>query len=60
MAMSRPGLRVPFGLGDLIDAPLMTAAGERRREPDGQNLVRQPEGDDAAAHREDVRVVVLA
>ena len=38
----------------------MPAAGERRREPQRQDFVRQSEGHDPAAHREDVGVVVLA
>jgi len=38
----------------------MPSALERRLEPDFQDLVRQTERDDAAAHREDVGVVVLA
>ena len=38
----------------------MPAARERRRQPQGQDFVREPERDDPAAHREDVGVVVLA
>ena len=45
---------------DLIDAPLVAAAFERRLEPQRDNLVREPERDDPAAHREDVGIVVLA
>jgi hypothetical protein len=45
---------------DLINAALVTAAFERGRQPELENLLGQPVSDDAAAHREDVRVVVLA
>ena len=38
----------------------MAAAGERRRQPQRQDLVGEAEGDDAAAHREDVRIVVFS
>src|SRR5471032_2799835 len=38
----------------------MPSAFERRVEPERENLVRQSEGDDTAAHGEDVGVVVLA
>jgi 23S rRNA (cytosine1962-C5)-methyltransferase len=44
----------------LLDATLMAAAGEGRRQPHRQNLVGEAERDDAAAHREHVGVVVLA
>lgn len=46
--------------GDLIEAPLMASALEGRREPERENLVGEPERDNTPAHREDVRVVVLA
>ena len=46
--------------GDLIEAPLVASAFERGVQPERQDLVGQAEGDDAAAHREDVGVVVLA
>src|SRR5258706_8098043 len=49
-----------FRRADLIDAPLMPAAFEGGAHPDGEDFVREPEGDDASAHREHVRVVVLA
>ena len=45
---------------DLIEASLMPAAFERRVQPERENLVGEAERDDAAAHREDVGVVVLA
>src|SRR4051812_38516154 len=45
---------------DLIDAPLMPSTGERGVEPEREDVVRQPEGDDASAHGEHVGVVVLA
>ena len=38
----------------------MPPAFERRVEPQREDLVREAEGDDAAAHREDVGVIVLA
>src|SRR6185503_12503695 len=44
---------------DLIEAPLVPPALERRGQPQRQNLVSKTECDDAAAHGEDVRVVVL-
>ncbi len=37
----------------------MAPALERRVEPEGEDLVSEPEGDDPAAHRQDVGVVVL-
>ena len=44
----------------LVDTALMPATLEGRVEPEGQDLVREPESDDAGAKRENVRVVVLA
>ena len=38
----------------------MASALERRVQPEREDFVGEPEGDDASAHREDVRVVVLA
>ena len=49
-----------FGFADLIDASLMAPAQKRRVQPECQNLVSEAECDDAAAHREDVGVVVLS
>src|SRR3954469_5141307 len=46
--------------GDLIDAFLVTSAFERGLQPQRQNFVGEPEGDDPPAHREDVGVVVFA
>src|SRR5581483_5431112 len=52
---------LPFLRGrNLIDAALVTAAFEAGGQPQRQDLVGEAERDDAAAHREDVRVVVLA
>ena len=51
---------LPLCCRDLIEAPLMASALERRVQPERQDLVGEAEGDDAAAHREDVGVVVLA
>ena len=48
-----------LGFADLVDAALMAPALERRVQPDAQDLVGEAERDDAAAHREDVGVVVL-
>src|SRR5437899_1050275 len=48
-----------FRCADLIKAPLMAAAFELRLEPQGRDLVGEAERDDAAAHRENVRIVVL-
>ena len=45
--------------GDLIEPPLVPSALERRGEPQRDDLVGEAEADDAAAHREDVGVVVL-
>ena len=45
---------------DLVDAPLVASALERRLEPDLQDFVGKTERDDPPAHREDVGVVVLA
>src|SRR5207253_1720209 len=47
-------------IGDLIDPALVPSALERRRQPQREDFVGESEGDDASAHREDVRVVVLA
>src|SRR2546423_10488764 len=52
--------RLSFNLRDLIDAPLMTSALERRGEPQRHDLVRERERDDASADGEHVRIVVLA
>ena len=64
MGESARGIRrrvlLPFDFGDLVDTALVPATLEGRVEPEGQNLVREPESDDAGAKREDVRVVVLA
>ncbi len=49
-----------FRLEDLIDPALVAPAFEGGLEPKCQNLVRQAERDNAPAHREDIRVVVLA
>ena len=49
-----------FCFADLIEAPQVASAFEQRDEPERENLVREPEGDDPAAHREDVGIVVLA
>jgi hypothetical protein len=38
----------------------MTTTRERGREPYRKDLVREAERDDTSAHREDIRVVVLA
>jgi 23S rRNA (cytosine1962-C5)-methyltransferase len=38
----------------------MPAAFERRGQPEREDFIRQPEGDDASTHGEDVGVVVLA
>src|SRR5437016_219036 len=43
---------------DLVDAALMASALERGAQPERENFVGEPEGDDPAAHREDVGVVV--
>src|SRR3954467_13513343 len=45
---------------DLIDAPLVPSARESGVEPQREDVIREPEGDDAAAHGEYVGVVVLA
>ena len=47
-----------FDRGDLLDAVHVAAALERRREPHAQDLLGEPEGDDAGADRQDVGVVV--
>jgi hypothetical protein len=44
----------------LVDATLMAPAFKRRLQPQRQDLVGKAEGDDAAAHRENVCIVVLA
>src|SRR5262245_9454521 len=49
-----------LGVADLIDPPLMPAALERRVQPERDDLVGQAERHDAAAHREDVGIVVQA
>ena len=51
---------MPFSGADLIDAPLMPAAFERRLDPQHQDFVCEAEGDDTSAHRQNVGVVVLA
>ena len=45
---------------DLLYAPLVPAALERRRKPERGNFVGQTERDDATAHGENVRIIVLA
>jgi hypothetical protein len=51
--------RALFSRADLIDSALMPPTFESRLEPQSENFVGEPEGDDAPAYREDVRVVVL-
>lgn len=56
-----PGLGpIAFRSGDLIETALVAPALEGRCQPQRENLVGEPEGDDPPAHREYVRVVVLA
>ena len=54
--MPAPGFR----RGDLIDALLMPTACKDGLQPQFQDLVRETKCDDPAAHREHIRVVVLA
>src|SRR5436853_5901242 len=49
----------PLHFRNLIEAPLMASAFERRLEPYLQDFVGKSERDDPPAHREDVCVVVL-
>src|SRR6186713_3022411 len=49
-----------FDVADLLDAPLVASALEGRRQPQAQDLVGEPAGDDPSAHGEHVGVVVLA
>ena len=51
---------LPFFLGNLIEPPLVPSALEGRLQPQRKDFVGEPERDDAAAHREDVGIVVLA
>jgi hypothetical protein len=46
--------------GNLIEPALVPSTLEGGLQPQRENLVGEPEGDDAPAHRQDVRVVVLA
>src|SRR5690349_14729163 len=49
-----------FNLHDLVHAPLMAAALEDAAEPQRDDLLGEPEADDASAKRQHVCVVVLA
>src|SRR5258707_7155331 len=46
--------------GDLVEPALVAPARVLRLQPELEDLVRETEGDDASADREDVGVVVLA
>src|SRR5436305_82272 len=52
--------KMGFELVDLVDPPDMATAGELGAEPHAQDLVGQPEGNNPAAHRQHVGIVVLA
>src|SRR5258708_29357994 len=54
------GSTATFDLHDLVHAPQVASAFERRRQPEREDLFRQSEADDAAAHGKDVGVVVRA